>query len=183
MAEPEPPESLAVPRKDPVSIVLPVVVGVGLLALLAFGLFTPRQSRPEIGDPAPDFALTLFDGSEVSLTGSRGQVIVLNFWASWCAPCRNEAPELQRVWEMFHDQGLVMLGVTYQDAARASQAFVQANGITYPNGLDPKARISRTYAITGVPETFVIDRDGNIAWFHIGELDAATLIEQLERLL
>jgi cytochrome c biogenesis protein CcmG/thiol:disulfide interchange protein DsbE len=165
-----------------VPTVLSVLVAAILLGLLALGLLMPKPHRPQAGEPAPDFALTLFDGSRASLRELQGKVIVLNFWASWCAPCRNEAPALEQVWQTMQGRGVVVLGVTYLDAAGASQAWIEEMGITFPNGLDSQSQISKAYAVTGVPETFVIDRQGNVAWFHIGELDAASLLEQLAHL-
>jgi cytochrome c biogenesis protein CcmG/thiol:disulfide interchange protein DsbE len=165
------------------STIISLVVGLALVALLVVALLTRYTGRPQLGDPAPEFALTLLDGSEMSLSDLRGQVVVLNFWASWCFPCRREAPALQQVWESYRNQGVAFLGLSYQDVQSASQAFIEEFGITYPNGMDVRGRISRSYGITGVPETFVIDRDGNLVWFNVGEVSADTLIEQLERML
>jgi cytochrome c biogenesis protein CcmG/thiol:disulfide interchange protein DsbE len=182
MTEPESIETTPEKGRSNVPTVLSIVVAVLLLGLLALGLLLPKPQRPQAGDPAPEFALTLFDGSRVSLRELRGKIVVLNFWASWCAPCRNEAPALEQVWETTQDRGVVVLGVTYLDAAGASQAWIEEMGITFPSGLDPQSQISKAYAVTGVPETFLIDRQGNVAWFRIGELDAASLLEQIELL-
>jgi cytochrome c biogenesis protein CcmG/thiol:disulfide interchange protein DsbE len=168
--------------KGNLSLIMWVVVGLGLVALLAFGFLSPRASRPQPGEPAPEFSLALFDGSEVSLNDLRGQVVVVNFWASWCSPCREEAPALQSVWEQHEDKGIVFLGVTYKDAEAASLEFVEAYGITYANGFDAQGRISRAYGVVAVPETFIIDRDGNVAWVHIGALKADALSRELARL-
>jgi cytochrome c biogenesis protein CcmG/thiol:disulfide interchange protein DsbE len=163
---------------------LSVAVGLVLLALLAYGfLSTGRGGRPQPGEPAPAFTLALLDGSEISLDDLRGEIVVLNFWASWCSPCRREASALQRVWEAYRDQGISFVGVTYRDAEGASLSFIEEYGITYPNGVDAKGRISLDYGVTAVPETFVIDRDGRLAWFQIGEVQEATLVRQLEGLL
>jgi len=169
-------------KKVSVSTILFAAVGVGVLALLAFALTSSDRGRPQPGEPASDFSLPLFDGTQLSLSDLRGQVVVLNFWASWCAPCRKEAPDLQTVWEMYQGQGVVFLGITYQDARNASQKFVEEAGITYPNGIDEKGRISRQYGVTAVPETFIIDRQGRVAWVHIGEVQAGELLRRLEQL-
>ena len=116
----------------------------------------------------------------MSLADLRGQVVVLNFWASWCAPCRREAPALQSVWETYKDQGVAFVGVTYHDAEGASLAFIEEYGITYPNGVDEMERISRDYGVTAVPETYVIDRAGRLVWSQIGEVQAQVLIRQIE---
>ena len=160
---------------------LPVVVGLVLVALLAYGFVSSRAgSRPQLGELAPSFSLTLMDGSEVALADLRGQVVVLNFWASWCAPCRREAPALQSVWEATQDQGVAFIGVTYHDAKDASLDFLQEYGITYPNGVDDMGQISRDYGVSAVPETYVIDREGRLTWFQIGEVQAEVLTRQLE---
>ena len=182
MAELEPAEIVAAPEKQGISTILFFVVGGGLLALLAFGLFSPQPGRPQAGEPAPGFSLTLFDGTEVTLRDLRGQIVVLNFWASWCSPCREEAPELEKTWQTYQDKGVYLLGVTYKDAAGASQAFMEEYGITFPNGVGSKSQISRAYGVTAVPETFIIDREGNVAWLHIGQVDETALAEQLAQI-
>jgi len=177
-------ESSELPEDSPksnLSTRLSVAVGLVLLALLSYGFLSSRGgSRPQRGELAPDFTLALFDGSEVALADLQGQVVVLNFWASWCSPCRREAPALQETWTMYKDGGVAFVGVTYQDAKGASQRFIQEFGLTYPNGADAKGQISRLYGVTGVPETFIIDRDGKVAWFQIGEVQADVLARQLE---
>jgi len=162
--------------------IISIVFGLGLLALLAFA-FSPGSGRPLQGDPAPGFSLVLFDGSEVSLSDLRGQVVVLNFWASWCTPCRREAPELQKVWEMYEGKGFVFVGVSHKDAEDASRSFIQEFGITYPNGADLRSKISRAYGVTAVPETFVIDAEGRVAWVYIGEVQADELVQRLAQMV
>jgi cytochrome c biogenesis protein CcmG/thiol:disulfide interchange protein DsbE len=160
---------------------LAVAVGLVLLALLTYGFLSSREGgRPKQGALVPGFSLSLLDGTEIALTDLRGQAVVLNFWASWCAPCRREAPAMQRVWEAYRDRGVVFVGVTYHDAQGASQAFIKEYGITYPNGIDERGRISSAYGVTAVPETFIIDRDGRLAWSQIGEVQEETLARELE---
>jgi cytochrome c biogenesis protein CcmG/thiol:disulfide interchange protein DsbE len=170
----------ASPKRD-WSTHLFVAVGLVFLALFANGLMSSREGgRLQQGESAPDFELTLLDGSSLRLSDLRGQTVVLNFWASWCAPCRREASDLQSVWEAYQDQDVVFVGVTYHDAKDASLAFVQEYGITYANGVDEMGRISDAYGVTAVPETYLIDREGQLSWYQIGEVQADVLIRQLD---
>lgn len=139
-----------------------LVILIGLLALWTLGL---RQAGagPEIGQPAPDFTLELYEGGELTLSDLRGQVVLLNFWASWCDPCRDEAAALERVWRDYRDQGVVFIGIDYVDLESSALEYLAEFDVTYPNGLDKGQRISRAYRIRGVPETFFVDKKGNIA--------------------
>ncbi len=135
---------------------------IALLVLLAAGL-RRAGGGPEIGKPAPDFTLELYDGGELTLSDLRGQVVLINFWASWCDPCRDEASALEKVWREYKDRGVVFIGVDYVDLESSARAYLAEFDITYPNGLDKGQKISRAYRIRGVPETFFIDKNGNIA--------------------
>lgn len=170
-------------KRSNVTMFVSIAVGAALLILLALAFFLPGGGRPAPGDPAPDFDLVLLDGTEVSLSDLQGQVVVLNFWASWCMPCREEAPDLQAVWEAYQDEDVVLIGIGHKDAEDASQAFVEEFRLTYPNGVDPKGRISRAYGVTAVPETFVIDAAGKVVRFYVGQVSAADLRQQLAQLI
>jgi cytochrome c biogenesis protein CcmG, thiol:disulfide interchange protein DsbE len=160
-----------------------------ILAVLGWGLVQTNASRPD--DVAPDFELTLYDGFEwngrstVTLSELEGQVVVVNFWASWCVECRLEADLLEQTWRQYRDQGVVFLGVAYVDAQPNAVRYLEEFGITYPNGPDLRTAISRKYQITGVPETFFIGKDGKVApgGIIIGPVNRATLTAQIERLL
>ena len=178
----ETPDTPSAKKRSNVATIVSVATGLGLLVLLAFAFFSPSGGRPQQGDPAPDFSLALFDGSEMYLSDLRGQVVVLNFWSSWCGPCREEAPDLQKIWEIYEDKGVAVLGVSYKDAEDASRAFVEEFGLTYPNGADLKGKVSRAYGITGVPETFVIDAEGKVAWFYMGQVTADELVRRLAQM-
>lgn len=168
--------------KRSLSSLLWVAVPLAIVGLLAFGFLSSGPRRPQPGETAPAFALDLLDGSQVALDDLRGQVVVLNFWASWCDPCRREAPDLQQVWEQYQEQDVVFLGVTFRDARGASEAFVERFGITYPNGIDERGRISQAYGVVAVPETFIIDREAKIAVVHVGEVQAETIAQDLDLL-
>ena len=146
---------------------------VGLLALaLALGLQLSRRNmgRPTSG-PAPDFALTLFDGTDFRLSDYRGQVVLINFWASWCPPCRDEAPELQALYEDFHGTGFTVLGVNMLESSRRKALeFIDEYGIGYPNGEDIGEHVTNLYRVEAPPESFIIDRGGTVRRFFIGNI-------------
>ena len=163
----------------------PLVVFAALAVVfvsLAYGL-TAKGPGPLQEGPAPDFTLQLFDGSQLSLSDLRGQVVVLNFWASWCPPCRDEAPILEATWQRYREQGVTIVGVDHQDTEAPALAFIEEFGITYPNGPDPRSRIAKAYGIQGVPETFVITHEGEIAKVFIGSPAEDQLTVVLEELL
>lgn len=164
------------------SIVLMVGV-VAAVVVVGIALARQQQGQPTTG-PAPDFTVTTFDGDTIHLSDLRGRPVVVNFWASWCPPCREEAPRFQALWERYRDAGVLFLGITYVDNDADSLAFMDEFGITYPNGPDVGTFISKEqYLITGVPETFIIDQDGNIAEFFLYLEDEAQLSTTLDRLL
>lgn len=166
---------------SPLSLIL--LAGL-LVVVVVVGIALAQQNRgtPTAG-PAPDFTVTTFDGQTMSLADLRGQVVVVNFWASWCGPCRDEAPLYESLWQRYRDQNVTFLGITYVDDPANSQAFIDQYGITYPNAPDVGTVISKErYLITGVPETFVIDQDGNIVshfWYLQNEAQLATPLDQL----
>lgn len=153
-----------------------------LLSLLAWGLVNARRGQLKSG-LAPDFTLTSFEGETITLSELRGQVVVINFWASWCPPCRDEAPYLEETWRKYRDQGVVFIGVDYADTEREALAYIEEFDITYFNGPDLGTRISQAYNMQGVPETFYIDKNGEIDGIHIGPLYPPLLDDKIEELL
>jgi len=158
-----------------------------LLAAAALAMWGPGHGevnrpagRPLVGQPAPDFTLTLLDGSTLTLSELRGQVAVVNFWASWCPPCEDELPDLQQTWSAYQGRGVTFVGVVFRDEESAVRDFVARFSLTYPIGLDVDGRIAERYGITGVPETFVVDASGNVAAIHIGPVTAEQLVGELE---
>lgn len=159
---------------------------VPVLAVLAYGfLLDPRSiPSPLVGRPAAPFTLTAFDGSPVSLEAWRGQVVVVNFWASWCKPaCYDEAPVLERAWRTYRDRGLVVVGVDMQDTPEAARAFIRQFQLTFPNAPDDGGKVAVEYGVYGVPETFFVDRTGTIRAKHVGAVTDEVIRATLEPLL
>jgi cytochrome c biogenesis protein CcmG/thiol:disulfide interchange protein DsbE len=157
-----------------------------ILGLLAYAFRTDPKAIPSplVGRPASAFTLTTFEGAPVSLGALRGQVVLLNFWASWCVPaCYDEAPVLESGWQAYRERGLVVLGVAIQDSAEASRGFIRRFRLSFPNAPDPAGRLSIDYGVYGVPETFVIDRRGVIRAKHVGAVTEAALRDAVEPLL
>ncbi len=149
-----------------------LLVGILMVALVV-GLQLARQNRSQpTAGLAPDFTVTTFDGQTMRLSELRGQIVILNFWASWCGPCRAEAPILESIWQDYRERGVIVLGVTYADSERDARAFIAEMGMTYPNAPDVGTFVSRQlYHITGVPETFIIDQRGEIARFLFADIN------------
>ena len=136
-----------------------------------FGLEgSSAESRPEQRVAAPRFELALFDGGTLGLAELRGRGVVLNFWASWCVPCREEAPLLARTWEANRGRGITVVGVDVWDTEPEARAFIAEFGVTYPNGPDGQAQIGTEYGIPGVPTTIFLDPQGRIARRWVGAL-------------
>jgi cytochrome c biogenesis protein CcmG/thiol:disulfide interchange protein DsbE len=148
---------------------------VGLLILLGFGVKRAYQGTAQPGDKVPDFSLTLFSGyeyegrAEVKIADLHGKVMFINFWASWCKPCEQEAALLEQAWRYYQPGGrVVFLGLDYVDTEPEARIFLEKFGNTYPNGPDLGTRISQMFRIQGVPETYIIDANGVIRFVKIG---------------
>ena len=159
-----------------------IAILAGIAGLLAYG-FT-RDARyiqsPLVAKEAPSFTLTLFDGRPLTLKDLRGKAVLVNFWASWCVPCRAEARALESAWQKYKDRGVVFLGVNIQDKEEDARAFMKEFGITYLNGRDTSEKIVADYGVWGIPETFFIDPQGRITYKHAGELKMPVVVSKLD---
>lgn len=160
---------------------------VGLLILVGVTLNKRQQGNVKPGDKIPDFTLPLFSGyeyqgrNEVKLSDLRGKVVMLNFWASWCKPCEQEAAELQQTWADYEAGGqVVFLGVDYVDTEPEARAYLKKFGIAYPNGPDMGTKISQMFRTSGVPETYFIDQNGVLEYVKIGPF---TSVEEIKTIL
>jgi peroxiredoxin len=143
----------------------------------------PTKPRVRPGEMAPDFSLRLLDGATVSLSELRGQVVLVNFWATWCPPCEDELPDLETVWEEYQQRGVILVGIASGDEEVAVKEMVSRFGLGYPVGLDTGERISMAYGITGVPETFVVNSEGLVSSVYVGPVTADRLRGDLEPML
>jgi len=189
-------------------VLIPIVVGIGALAIgfiiyaAVGGLFSPQgphgastnangrtavdESIPvgaNVGDRAPDFTLRSLAGEQVTLSSLRGKVIILDFWASWCSPCRVSMPTIHALWQKYRDQGVVLIGVSLDRSESAAEGYLKANGYTdiiaLWESIYASQAVARKYGVTGIPHTFVIDRNGIIRFANHPAYLTGSLIESL----
>jgi len=168
---------------------------VGLLALVAVGLKRAQEGTVQPGAAIDDFTFTLFEGyeyngqSQIKLSDLRGKVVVVNFWASWCKPCEQEAAELQAAWQEYEASGqVVFIGADYVDTPTEANLYLKKFNITYPNGEDRDLQhgrpLSQYFRIKGVPETYFIDKEGILQYVQVGPFSSIDQIRlQIDPLL
>ncbi len=177
-----------------IRLLLVVAVMTGLTSLFLFGLLrgSPDRNVPSnlLGRTVPDFDLPLYEryvaefGPRLSLAAAEGRPMVINFWASWCGPCYEEAPHLQRAHQEYGDE-ILFVGIQTQDreARAAGRAFVERFGLGFPNAIDDDSRVSIAYGLFGVPETFFVRRDGTLQYKYVGPVTDEIMREQIGALL
>ena len=178
------------PRTEPPSTsavtawrILFLCIGLAFIALLAVRLWQTNVQGQRAAGEAPELNFTTFDGEVIDLHDLRGKGVVINFWASWCTPCREEAELLEQTWRREKGGGIIFLGLDYLDQEPAALAYLNEFDITYPNGPDLRSQAARRYRIQGVPETFFVSPEGRIVETVVGpiasqqELDA--LLERI----
>jgi peroxiredoxin len=163
---------------------LPKGVCLLVVLLLFCGLLTGMGSKPpQVGGLAPPFTLNDLKGRPVSLADYKGKVVLLNFWATWCEPCRKEMPEIQTAYEQFQDRGLVVLAVNFGENLDPAVSFVHHGNLTFPVLLDRKASVAERYGVINLPVTFLIDPEGIIRdRIFGGTLTAKGIGEAVQRL-
>ncbi|MHB8631154.1 MAG: TlpA family protein disulfide reductase [Candidatus Limnocylindria bacterium] len=160
-----------------------LILGLALTLTLAFRRDPHDIKTGTVGKPAPAFAApSLLGGSTISLDQYKGKIVVLNFWSSWCVPCKAENPALTDMWERYRGTDVVLLGVVFQDSVGAARDYTTRLGNTWPSVIDENGRIAFRYGVFGPPETYFIGADGIIAGRHIGPIDEPTLLTGVETL-
>ncbi|MEO5770940.1 MAG: TlpA disulfide reductase family protein [Burkholderiaceae bacterium] len=155
------------------------------LAMLLAGAVGPAQGAVQLSASAPDFTLRSVAGNNLRLAEQRGQVVLVNFWATWCGPCRQEMPHLNRIYDTYRASGFVLLGVNIDDDPRLATELASKLGLKFPVLLDGDKKVSRVYDMSAMPATLLIDRDGRVRHIHRGYRDGVekTYEEQVRALL
>ena len=179
------PRGPASTRRRTLVVAAVLLPAMAVLGLLAYGFRTDAHYIPSplIGKAAPPFTLTLFDSNVLRLEDLRGKVVFVNFWASWCIPCREEAPALEAASQTYRTRDVVFVGINIQDKEPEARAFLDEFGVTYANGVDHGSKIAIDYGVYGIPETFIVDRAGRITYKQIGALTSAAIAAQLDQTL
>lgn len=164
------------------NVILVAILSMPLLVVLALGFGSNPRATPSVleGDPAPNFDLQTLDGGSLTLSELEGQPVVLNFWATWCEPCKVEHRHLQTAHRRFGD-AVQFVGIVYQDTPAAARKYLDKRRDLFPQVHDAGGRVGVDYGVTGVPETFFINADGRIVKKHTGALTPAALLENLAR--
>jgi peroxiredoxin len=136
----------------------------GLIAALVIALPAVASDR----GPAPQFTLGAKGGGTINLAQYKGQVVMINFWASWCGPCRQEMPYLEDIYKKYNKLGFTLLGVNVEPDSKAADDWLKATPVTFPVGYDKDSKVSQMYAVSGMPSTVIIDRKGNLRYVHQG---------------
>lgn len=139
-----------------------------LSTLVAGALVTLPALAGELSGPAPTFSLQSRAGDTVSLAGLRGDVVMINFWATWCGPCRQEMPHLEALHQRYHDLGFTLLGVNVEENSRLSDKFLEETPVTFQILFDPQNSVSNLYDVVAMPSTVLVDREGNMRYIHHG---------------
>jgi len=138
------------------------------LRLLLLGLLAAPVLAGAPPGPAPQFQLQSMAGAPVSLAQYKGQVVMINFWASWCGPCRQEMPILEKLYDKYKPMGFTMVGVNVEPNSKDAMEWLKVTPVTFPILFDTKSEVSKAYQVQGMPNTVIVDRKGNLRWLHRG---------------
>ncbi|MCC0562678.1 thiol-disulfide oxidoreductase ResA [Brevibacillus borstelensis] len=161
------------------------ILGV-LLAALVFAVYTSFVKDPnavKVGKEAPNFSLEQLNGPAVTLSDFRGKGVILNFWGTWCEPCKKEMPDLQKQYEAYKDKGLLILGVNIGESPVTVEPFTKQFGITFPILMDKQSEITKLYRIVPIPSTFFIDPDGKVQEIFLGPLNEDMITQKVAKIL
>ncbi len=136
--------------------------------LLAAAMLMSTAIAGGSSGPAPDFSLTGRDGNVVQLSNLKGNVVLINFWATWCAPCRQEMPLLDAIYKKYNRLGFEMLGINVEDDAKGAERYLKETPVTFPILFDPSGKVSKQYNVKAMPSTVLVDRQGNVRHVHFG---------------
>ena len=156
--------------------ILPIILTLVLVLAGCSSGFESLVAR--VGEPAPDFELQGLDGESVSLSQLRGSPVMLNFWATWCPPCRDEMPYLQQIYEEWSDEGLMLLAIDIGESRAKVEQYMESNNLSLPVLLDTKSKVADKYGIRGIPTTFFIDGNGVIQEKIVGAFPNKEAIEK-----
>jgi len=143
---------------------------------------TGRSGEQLIGRRAPEFLADSINGKPVSLSNYPESPIILNFWASWCPPCRDETPHFEKIWRLYKEKDVVVIGINVQDDLNSANEYISEFDVTFINGMDKNGRIMVDYGVTGLPVTFFLDREGMIIGRWVGSIGASSLESRAEAL-
>lgn len=157
-----------------------------MVVILAAGmLFSASVQAEGVSGPAPDFTLKSRNGENVKLSELRGDVVMINFWASWCAPCRQEMPLLEDMHKKYNDLGFVLLGVNVEEDSSSAEDLLREVPVSFPILYDPTNKVTKLYNVVAMPSTIMVDRDGNMRYLHRGYLPGYEVeyIKQIKELI
>lgn len=174
-------------RRKIIAFAVMGIIVFGFFGLLALGLInkspvTGKSGLTRVGKAAPDIKMPLIDGGEFRMSEYAGRPMIVNFWASWCPPCRDESPGFERTWRRFSDSGFLLIGVDIQDTVEDGQAYIREFDLTFPNGIDLDGKITVDYGVIGLPVTFFIGADGIVKGRWVGALPEDRLVGWVEAL-